>query len=96
MNFIERVMRVMTHINIGAAMGLATWVLWSGWQVVTGQISPGYRMAEVKAVMSPAHAGEPARLRLVPVQQGADALPSCHTSVPAPKQAARVLTEADL
>ncbi len=43
MNFIERVMRVMTHINIGAALGLAAWVLWSGWQVVTGQIAPAYR-----------------------------------------------------
>ena len=57
MSFIERVMRVMTHINIGAALGLAAWVMWSGWQVVTGQIAPAYRVAEVKALMSLTHAG---------------------------------------
>ena len=63
MNFIERVMRVMTHINMGAALGLAAWVLWSGWQVVTGQITPAYRVAEVKALMTIANAGEPCRRR---------------------------------
>ena len=63
MNFIDRVMRVMTHINIGAALGLAAWVMWSGWQVVTGQIAPAYRVAEVKALMSLAHAAEPVPMR---------------------------------
>lgn len=96
MNFIERVMRVMTHINIGAAMGLAAWMLWSGWQVVTGQIRPGNRMAEVKALMSAAPAGGRAPLRLVPVPAGADAQPACHAAASAPKPAAVVLTEADL
>ena len=96
MNFIERVMRVMTHINIGAALGLAAWVLWSGWQVVTGQIAPAYRVAEVKALMSLAHAGETAPMHLVPVQAGAAALPPCHTATPAPQPSAVVLTGADL
>lgn len=96
MNFIERVMRVMTHINIGAALGLAAWVLWSGWQVVTGQIAPAYRVAEVKALMSLAHAGETAPMHLVPVQAGAAALPPCHTAAPAPQRSAVVLTGADL
>jgi hypothetical protein len=95
-NFIERVMRVMTHINIGAALGLAAWVLWSGWQVVTGQIAPAYRVAEVKALMSLAHAGETAPMHLVPVQAGAAALPPCHTAAPAPQRSAVVLTVADL
>jgi hypothetical protein len=95
-NFIERVMRVMTHINIGAALGLVAWVLWSGWQVVSGQIAPSYRAAEVKALMSVAHAGEPVRLHLVPIQAGTGAPPPCHTAVPAPKPAALVLTGADL
>ena len=96
MNFIERVMRVMTHLNIGAALGLAAWVLWSGWQVVTGQIAPAYRVAEVKALMSLAHAGETAPMHLVPVQAGAAALPPCHTAAPAPQRSAVVLTGADL
>jgi hypothetical protein len=86
----------MTHINIGAALGLAAWVLWSGWQVVTGQIAPAYRVAEVKALMSLAHAGETAPMHLVPVQAGAAALPPCHTATPAPQPSAVVLTGADL
>ena len=96
MNFIERVMRVMTHINIGAALGLAVWVLWSGWHVVTGQITPGSRVAEVKALMSLTHAGEPVPMRLVPVQAGSGALPPCHAAAPAPQPSAMVLTGADL
>jgi hypothetical protein len=96
LNFIERVMRVMTHINIGAALGLAAWVLWSGWQVITGQIAPGHSAAEVRALMHTAHAEEPAQLQLVPVQAGTAALPPCHAAVPLPRQAAGVLTGADL
>ena len=96
MNFIERVMRVMTHINIGGTLGLAAWVLWSGWQVVTGQIAPAYRVAEVKALMSLTHPAEPVPMRLVPVQAGRGALPPCHTAAPAPQPSAVVLTGADL
>lgn len=29
MKTIERVMRVMTHVNIGATLALAAWVIWS-------------------------------------------------------------------
>ena len=64
--------------------------------MVTGQIAPFYRAAEVKALMSVAHAGEPVRLHLVPMQAGTGALPPCYTAVPAPKPAALVLTGADL
>jgi len=97
-NFIERVMRVMTHINIGAALGLAAWVLWSGWLVVTGQIMPGNRVAEVKVLMSLAYANEPVPLHLVPLQAGAGAgaLLPCHITAPAPQRSAVILTEADL
>lgn len=34
---IERVMRVMTHVNIGATLGMAAWLLWSGHLVDSGQ-----------------------------------------------------------
>jgi hypothetical protein len=34
---IERVMRVMTHVNIGATLGMAAWLAWSGLQHVSGQ-----------------------------------------------------------
>ena len=40
MDPLERVMRVMTHVNIGAALGMVAWLAWSGAQVVTGQIAP--------------------------------------------------------
>lgn len=36
MGTIERVMWVMTHVNIGATLGMAAWVLWSGGQVESG------------------------------------------------------------
>lgn len=85
MNFIERVMRVMTHLNIGAALGLAAWVLWSGWQVVTGQIAPGYRAAEVRALMSVAHGAEP--MRLVPLQAAGGPMPPCHMPATAARPA---------
>ncbi len=40
MDPLERVMRVMTHVNIGAAIGMVAWLAWSGVQVVSGQIVP--------------------------------------------------------
>lgn len=43
MKTLERVMRVMTHINIGATLGTAVWLLWSGLQVVSGQWTPAPR-----------------------------------------------------
>lgn len=96
MNFIERVMRVMTHINIGAALGLAAWVLWSGWQVVTGQIAPAYSADEVKALISLAHAKPPVHMELVSVKEHGAAPPPCHEPQPAIRRADAALTGADL
>jgi len=36
MDPIQRVMRIMTHVNIGAALGMVAWIAWSGAQLVTG------------------------------------------------------------
>lgn len=44
-NFIKRVMRVMTHINVGTTLGLADWVLCSGLQLVIGAITLAYPSA---------------------------------------------------
>ena len=33
-----RMMRLMTHLNIGAMLGMVAWLIWSGWQVATGQV----------------------------------------------------------
>lgn len=96
MNFVERVMRVMTHINIGAALGLTAWVLWTGWQVVTGQIVLAYRVVEVKALMKVAHAGQPAPMQFVPVHAAGGSFPPCHAPQPAPQQSAVALSGGDL
>lgn len=99
MNFIERVMRAMTHINIGAALGLVAWVLWSGWQVVTGQIAPGYRVAEVKAMMTLPHAHASMPMRLVPVQSAQGPVPACHgadVTAPVGAEQAKPWSGADL
>ena len=96
MNFIERVMRAMTHLNIGAALGLAAWLLWSGWQVVTGQHPPAYVEAEARALLSLASAGPQVPMRLVPVQADAMALHPCQCVAPSPKPEALTLTGADL
>lgn len=37
MKTLERVMRVMTHVNIGCALGMVAWIAWSGVQVVSGR-----------------------------------------------------------
>ncbi len=95
MGFTERVMRVMTHVHIGLALGLAAWVLWSGWLVVTGQIAPADRLAEVKALPSRPHAIEPVRMRLVPMDTMTGTLQPCHEAAPSPP-ADLVLTGADL
>jgi hypothetical protein len=96
LNFIERVMRVMTHISIGASLGLAASVLWSGWQVVAGQIVPTYRVAEVKAPMSAAHAGQPTPMRLVSAHVAGGSLPPCHEAPPATRQSVVEISGADL
>lgn len=36
MRTIERVMQVMTHVNIGATLGMLAWILWSGQQAASG------------------------------------------------------------
>lgn len=66
MRTIERVMRVMTHVNIGATLGMATCVAWSDLQVVSGDWK----------VPKPA-ASEPAQQRTERVQPVR--LPCCFT-----------------
>lgn len=96
MNFIEHVMRVMTHIVIGAALGLAAWVPWSGWLVVTGRIAPAHRLAEVKTLMGVAPAGLAAPMQLVPVHAAGESLPACHGPQPPTRPSATALSGADL
>jgi hypothetical protein len=37
---IERVMRWMTHVNVGATLGTGAWILWSGGQLASGALQP--------------------------------------------------------
>ncbi len=64
MTAIERVMRVMTHVNVGATMGMVAWIAWSGHQVVSGD----WKVAPHRPTTTPALA--------LPVLQG-PALPPC-------------------
>jgi hypothetical protein len=95
-NFIERVMRVMTHINIGVALGLAAWVVWSGWQLVTGQIAPAYSAAEFRALVSLAPDRHAVRMDLVPTQPQGGAQPPCHAPLPVAHPTDGAPTGADL
>lgn len=36
MSLIQRVMRVMTHVNIGATLGLVAWLAWASLEVASG------------------------------------------------------------
>lgn len=60
LNTIERVMRVMTHVNIGAALGMVAWLAWSGWMVVVG----GWKVTVPRAP-APPEAPSPQRLPTV-------------------------------
>lgn len=86
-----RLMRLMTHLNIGAALGMAAWLLWSGWQVVTGQIGPGYSRAEVTALVAAAHPASHSG-HLAATEGG---LP-CHEPLTAATPSAKPLSGADL
>jgi hypothetical protein len=37
---VMRLLRLMTHVNMGAGLGMLAWLTWSGWQIVTGQMAP--------------------------------------------------------
>ncbi|MBL8330714.1 MAG: hypothetical protein JNJ71_17895 [Rubrivivax sp.] len=86
---VMRLMRLMTHVNIGAMLGMAAWLVWSGWQVSTGQI-------RIPRIDPPsANAAEP--MRLVPVSGATRAAGHCLAPAPATRQAqAGPLSGADL
>lgn len=74
MNPLERVMRLMTQLNIAATLATAGWVLWSGLQIViappTGPLP--VRPAPVSTGLLPAAAPSPTAVRLPA------AAPACH------------------
>jgi hypothetical protein len=41
MPFINTMMRAMTHLNIGAAIAMFAWILWSGYLIVQPDASRG-------------------------------------------------------
>lgn len=91
MNALERVMRVMTHLNIGAALGMVAWVAWSGWQVVTGQVAP---IAPIPLAAHPVVHAEAPHAALSASRQGLEPatrepVPPCHAAAPADHPATR-------
>jgi hypothetical protein len=88
MKTIERVMRIMTHINIGATLGTGAWILVSGLQIVGGDFStPAHPRAP--ALSQPQHheLRRPACC-LVPAETMPP--PSMRVHAAAPLQVARV------
>ncbi|MFN3734345.1 hypothetical protein [Comamonas testosteroni] len=43
MPLLEKAMRAMTHLNIGAAIAMFAWILWSGQQMVHGDVPVVFR-----------------------------------------------------
>jgi hypothetical protein len=93
---VVRLMRLMTHINIGAMLGMAAWLLWSGWLLVTGQMPAASHTAT--AWVAPAHGdAQSTPLRLVPVSVDARASGHCLPAATAVRNPADApLTGADL
>jgi hypothetical protein len=70
---VVRLLKFMTHLNIGAAIGMFTWLFWSGWHVVTAQIEPPVpARAPTSALAQP----QPSELRLIPVVSLRDGRPA--------------------
>jgi hypothetical protein len=66
MKTLERVMQVMTHVNIGCALGMVAWVAWSGMQIVGGHYAqPQLRQLRPGSAAAPSH------------HQGLTPLPAC-------------------
>lgn len=88
MKTIERVMRVMTHINIGATLGTGAWILVSGLQVVGGEL-PAPAQPHAPAPNHPPHheLRQPACC-LVPAESLAP--PSVRVEAPAIERLARL------
>jgi hypothetical protein len=91
---VMRLVRLMTHFNIGAALGMAAWVLWSGWQVVNGQIAVERQPAEVQGLLRLHNAATTEPMQLVPVSADGRAQPPCHAS--GQRSAAGALMGSDL
>ena len=73
---VMRLMRLMARINIGALLGMAAWLPWSGWQVATGQVAATPPEPTVRAAL-PSVGVEPAPMRLVPVSVAVRAAGHC-------------------
>lgn len=99
---VMRLLRLITHFNIGATLATAAWVLWSGAQIVTGHLSPSHRPDEVRQLMEArqrnAEASLSMRLRPVsgPAMSPGSATAPCHADAATSIVRAVPLREADL
>jgi hypothetical protein len=96
LNLIERVMRVMTHVNIGAALGLAAWVLWSAGPAMAGHTSAPSASTERWTLLNVPQAGPSTPMKLVPMEARDGAIALCHEPPPGILQADTAPTGADL
>lgn len=76
MDIFERVMRTMTHINIGGVIALVAWVLWSSGQGAAGPARLNQTTAETSVRVSPTRTVPAPPLTLILMRAG-EALPPC-------------------
>ncbi|MDY0105412.1 MAG: hypothetical protein WBA58_15155 [Giesbergeria sp.] len=68
MSFLEKAMHAMTHLNIGAAIAMFAWILWSGQQIVRGD-------APVAPLSTTAASAEPQPVAKLNLRAPAEAKP---------------------
>ncbi|HTP72482.1 MAG TPA: hypothetical protein VML58_09710 [Burkholderiaceae bacterium] len=57
MKDVQRVMRVMTHVNLGATLGLVAWLLWSGYAIASDPLQdPASTSPAKRLLLQPAAA----------------------------------------
>jgi hypothetical protein len=95
MTLIARVMRAMTHINIGSALALFAWVVCSGGQVASGAVTPDHTApaASSRSSLPPADAASP--MGSIPARSG-QARPPCCQRRPGVQEAPASLSGTDL
>lgn len=67
MSFIETMMKAMTHLNIGAAIAMLAWILWSGLAILSGDIPAARHTVAQASQQQLAPAGQaPSRAEVKP------------------------------
>lgn len=64
---VMRLLRLMTHFNIGLALGLVVWLAWASWQAVSGPWPAADQAASLHTRAPGSAPLQSQRMQLVPV-----------------------------